>query len=46
MGNEADYVDIGVACADVCAALKRGITGRRPDELSDSVLEAIDKLTT
>ena len=46
MINEADYVDLGLACADVCGALNRGMDGRRVDELSQSVLEAIGQLTT
>lgn len=45
MLNEEDYFDIGLACADVSTALKRGINGKQLDELSQSVLEAIDKLT-
>lgn len=46
MLNEEDYVDIGLACADVCTALKRGINGKQAEELSQSVVEAIEKLTT
>lgn len=46
MVNEEDYVDIGLACAEVCTALQRGIDGKRLDQLSQSVLEAIEKLTT
>lgn len=45
MINEVDYVDIGLACADVCRALDRGMNGRRMDQLSQSVLEAIGQLT-
>ena len=45
MVNDADYVDLGLACADVCKALDRGMSGRRADELSRSVLEAIEQLT-
>ena len=46
MINEADHVDLGLACADVCGALNRGIDGRRVNELSQSVLEAIEQLKT
>ena len=46
MINEADYVDLGLACAEVCRALDRGMNGRRVDKLSRSVLEAIEQLTT
>ena len=46
MIDEADSVDLGIACADVCIALDRGMKGRREDELNQSVLEAIVRLTT
>jgi len=40
MINETDYVELGLACADVRRALDRGMSGRRVDELSRSVFEA------
>jgi hypothetical protein len=46
MANKRDYVDLGLSCADVCKALDRGLKGRQLDELSKSVLGAIDQLTT
>ena len=46
MMNKIDWVELGVACADVCRALDRGLNGRRVDELSQSVFEAIGQLTT
>jgi hypothetical protein len=46
MTNKADCIDLGLACADVGKALDRGMKGRRVDELSQSVLEAIEQLTT
>jgi hypothetical protein len=46
MMNKTDYVDLGLACADVCKALDRGMKGRRADEFSQSVLEAIEQLTS
>ena len=46
MINEEDYVDLGLACADVCRTLDRGMRGRRVNELSQSVFEAIEQLTT
>ena len=46
MGNEVDYVNLGLACADVCRALDRGLNGRQVDELNQSVFEAIGQLTT
>jgi hypothetical protein len=44
--NKTDYVELGLACADVCKALDRGMKGRRADELSQPVFEAIEQLTT
>ena len=46
MFNKQDYVDLGKLCAGVCKALDRGSKGRRLDELSPSVLDAIELLTT
>jgi len=46
MANKTDYVELGLACADVCKALDRGMNGRQVDELSQSVFEAIRQLTT
>ena len=44
MLNKRDYVELGLACTDVCKALDRGVNGRRVDELSQSVYEAIEQL--
>jgi len=46
MANDRDYVEIGMNCADVCDVLDRGLKGRRLDELSQSVLEAIKQFTS
>ena len=46
MANRTDYVELGLACAEVCKALDRGVNGRRMDELSQSVFEAIEQLNT
>jgi len=46
MTNEVDYVELGLACADVCTALDRGLGGKKQEELDDSVREAINQLTT
>ena len=46
MANRTDYVELGLACAEVCKTLDRGMNGRRMDELSQSVFEAIEQLTT
>jgi len=44
MINKQDYVELGLACADVCRALDHGMGGRRLDELSRSVREVIEQL--
>ena len=44
MANEEDYVDLGLTCVSVCTALDRGLRGKRPDELNNSVREAISQL--
>jgi len=44
MVNKQDYVELGLACTDVCRALERGMGGRRLDELGSSVREAIEQL--
>ena len=46
MINETDYVDLGLACADICTALGRGMDGKKLNDLSQSVSEAIGQLTT
>ena len=46
MTNQMDYVELGLACADVCTALDRGLNGKRLNDLSSSVCEAIKQLTT
>ena len=45
MISKADYVELGLTCADICEALNRGMNGRRVDQLSQTVLEAIEELT-
>ena len=46
MANKAEYVELGLACADVCRALDRGMSGKKLEDLSQSVREAIGQLTT
>ena len=46
MINEQEYVELGLNCADICGALDRGTNGKRLDDLSQSVCEAINQLTT
>ena len=45
MANDQDYIELALACAEVCQTLDRGLDGRRLDELSRSVLGAIGQLT-
>ena len=46
MINKLDYVELGLSCADICRALDRGMSGRKLDELDQSVRDAINQLTT
>jgi len=46
MINQMDYVELGLACAEVCAVLDRGLNGKRLNDINNSVLEAIKQLTT
>ena len=46
MANRSDYIELGLACADVCKALDRGMNGKKLDDLNQSVCEAINQLTT
>ena len=45
MINQMDYVELGLACAEVCTALDRGLDGKRLNDLNNSVCEAIKQLT-
>ena len=45
MANKTDYVELGLACANVCKALDRGMNGKKLDDLGHSVREAIEQLT-
>ena len=46
MANKSEYVELGLACADVCKALERGLNGKKLDDLDHSVRDAIDQFTT
>ena len=46
MVNEQDYVELGLFCADICKALDRGMNGKKLEDLSRSVCDAINQLTT
>ena len=45
MANKADYVELGLSCADTCQAIDRGMKGRG-DQPTSSALNAIERLTT
>ena len=45
MANDQDYVDLGMSCADICKALKRGMGEKKLEDLSESVRDAINQLT-
>lgn len=44
MTNEADYVTLGLTCAEICTALEQGLDGKEWDELNPSVRKAVEKL--
>ena len=44
--DETDYVELGLACADICTVLSQRLDGWQPKDLSNSVHEAIAQLTT
>ena len=46
MVNALDYVELGIFCSDICKALDRGMDGKKPDDLSQSMCDAINQLTT
>ena len=45
MINRADYVELGLACADICTALDQGLDGKELNDLNQSVCDAIAQLT-
>jgi hypothetical protein len=45
MTNGEDCVELGLACADVCTALSRGLNGKLLKDLNNSVCGAINQLT-
>ena len=46
MGNKTDYIELGLACAEICEALKQETNGRKLEDLSQSVRDAIAQLKT
>jgi len=45
MINAMDYVELVLFCSDICRALDRGMDGKKLDDLSQSVCDAINQLT-
>jgi len=46
MIEHVDYVELGLACADVCTALDRRLNEEKLNDLDESLSEAINQLTT
>lgn len=46
MVNEKYYAELGLNDAEICRALDQGTKGKAPEELSQSVCDAINQLTT
>ena len=44
MTNQTDYVALGLTCADICAALERGMDGKKLSDLNEPVRKAIEQL--
>ena len=44
MANDQDCVDLGLLCASVCDALKRGADGKKLGDLNKPVRDAINRL--
>ena len=40
-----DYVELGLFCVDICRVLDRGMNGKKMDDLSQPVYDAINGLT-
>jgi len=45
MVKNPDYVELGLVCADICAALHCGVIRRRSNGLSRAVCEGVEQLT-
>lgn len=46
IANDQDCVDFGQACADIYKALERGMGGKKLEDLSRTMGDAIKQLTT
>jgi len=43
MANQMNYVELGLAGAEACATLDRGLSGLELNDLDDTVCEAIEQ---
>jgi len=46
MIKKLDRVELGLFCAHICQTLHRGMDGGKQDELSPSVCDAMNQLTS
>ena len=46
MVDEVDYVELGLLCANVCRTLDRGTSGKKLDDLNQSVCDAMNLLAS
>ena len=46
MADRVEYVELGLASANVCKALDRGMKGKTQDDLTQSVYDGIKQLVT
>ena len=44
MANEPDRVELGLSCAAVCRALERRTSGKKSNEISRSVYDAMEQM--
>ena len=44
MANEADFVALGLTCAEICTAIKEGMDGKKESDLNEPVRKAIERL--
>ncbi|KAF9778231.1 hypothetical protein BJ322DRAFT_1114477 [Thelephora terrestris] len=46
MAKRTEFLELGLACADICRAIDRGMNCRQADHFNQSVFEVIEQLTT
>ena len=45
MANKVEYVELGLTCANACEALNLGMNRNQAEQLGQSVLVAVERLT-